>query len=118
MRVCVDELFGRTVLRHGTQVSDCMEPTRPHQPFRAALDQQPERARCDTNFVAETNGHFGLPCLALCLRLSGFSQIIASIRELSGVVVSRGWLSEFSLESALNFDEFSKHNLFHGGGAC
>ena len=62
-----------------------------------AQARQPEGVRGDTNFVAEAGEHFAshfeLPCFALCPLLSGFSQTMVNIRDVSGggVREAGGW---------------------------
>jgi len=59
--------------------------------------RQPEDVRGDTNFVAEAGehfpSHFELPCFALCPLLSGFSQTMVNIGDVSGggVREAEGW---------------------------
>jgi hypothetical protein len=83
-----------------------------------AQARQPEGVRSDTNFVAEAGEHFvshlELSCLALCPLLSGFSQIMVSVCDVSCGGFGEAWVGEGCLESALRFGEFCQYDLFGG----
>src|SRR5258708_9720236 len=68
-----------------------------------AQARQPEDVRGDTNFVAEAGehfpSHFELPCFALCPLLSGFSQTMVNIGDVSGGRPGRPGVGECCLES-------------------
>ena len=85
-----------------------------------AQARQPEGVRGDTNFVAEAGEHFAshfeLPCFALCPLLSGFSQTMVNIRDVSGGGVREAGVGECCLESTLRFGELCQHDLL--GEAC
>ena len=86
-----------------------------------AQARQPEGVRSDTNFVAEAGEHFvshlELSCLALCPLLSGFSQTMVSVCDVSGGGCGEAWVGQGCLESALRFGEFCKDDLFSGNSA-
>src|SRR5258707_14489400 len=86
-----------------------------------AQARQPEGVRGDTNFVAEAGEHFAshfeLPCFALCPLLSGFSQTMVNIRDVSGGGVREAGVGECCVESTLRFGELCQHDLFRGNSA-
>src|SRR5882762_9409456 len=89
--------------------------------FALPLAGKPERVCCHTNLVPETiehfASHFELFCLALSPLLSGFSQAMASSRDISGAGFGQAGVGEGCLESALRFGELCQHDLFGGNSA-
>jgi len=88
-----------------------------------AQARQPEDVRGDTNFVAEAGEHFAshfeLPCFALCPLLSGFSQTMVNIGDVSGGGVREAGVGECCLESTLRFGALPARSFpWELGEAC
>ena len=93
-------------------------PLRWLAPTQARLS---EGVRSDTNFVAEVAEHFmshlELSRLALCPMLSGFSQTMVSVRDVSGGGFGEAAMGESCLESTLCFGQLCQYDLFRGDSA-
>ena len=89
-----------------------------------AQARQPEGVRGDTNFVAEAGehfpSHFELPCFALCPLLSGFSQTMVNIGDVSGggVREAGGWRVLPRVDAALRRALPARSFLWKLGEAC
>jgi hypothetical protein len=61
--------------------------------------------------------YFELPCLPLCPLLSGLSQTILGIGDVTSGGVWETGVGEGCLESTLRFGEFCQYDLFRGNSA-
>ena len=61
--------------------------------------------------------HLELSCLALCPLLSGFSQTMVNVRDVSGGGFGEAGMGESCLESTLCFGELCQYDLFRGNSA-